>query len=80
MNSVITTVTQKGQVSIPKHFRQAVGLGLYSKVRVKKMKNYIKIEPTKDILDLAGKVKPTKNKSKSVLDARSAMEKSYGSS
>lgn len=79
MNSVITTVTQKGQVSIPKDFRQAVGLGLYSKVRVKRMKNYIKIEPTKDILDLAGKIKPNSNKSKSVLEARVAMEKDYKS-
>lgn len=79
MQSFITTVTQKGQVSIPKAFRQAVGLGAYSKVRVKRMKGYIKIEPTEDILDLAGKVKPGKNKSKSVLEAREALEESYKS-
>ena len=77
MQSVITTVTQKGQVSIPKHIRQALGMGVYSKVYVKRVKGYIKIEATKDILDMAGKIKPNINQSKSVLEARSAMERDY---
>jgi hypothetical protein len=41
-----------------------------------KKKNII-IKPTVDILDLAGTFHPRKNKNKSVLDARKAMEKQY---
>lgn len=74
---VITTVTQKGQITLPKQFRDAFGIGQYDAVIVEKGTDYIKIKPTKDILDLAGTFHPRKNKKKSALDARKYMEKHY---
>jgi AbrB family looped-hinge helix DNA binding protein len=73
----MTTITQKGQVTIPKNIREMVSLGLRSRVYVEPAKGYVKIVPTKDILDMAGSVRPKKNKDKSVLAARKKMEKSY---
>jgi len=71
----ITTVTQKGQITIPKKLRDEFAIGKYSKVILEKSKNFIKITPAKDILDLAGSFIP--KKVKSVLEAREAMEKKY---
>ncbi len=70
-----TTVTQKGQITIPKAFRQKFGVKPYSKVKLEMGKNNIKITPVKDILDLAGKFKPKKEKS--ALKAREEMSKKY---
>ncbi len=74
---VITTVTQKGQITLPKHFRENIGIGKYDKVIVEAGKDYIKIKPTFDLLDIAGTFYPQKNKKKSALDARKYMEKLY---
>ncbi len=74
---VITTVTQKGQITLPKQFRDAFGIGQYDTVIVEKGTDHIKIKPTEDILDLAGTFTPKKNKKKTALDARAAMEKQY---
>lgn len=71
----ITTVTQKGQVTIPKKIRDDLRVKKYSKVIVEKEKNYIKITPVKDFLDFAGVFKTKKKRS--VLKARDFFEKNY---
>lgn len=74
---VITTVTQKGQVTLPKQLREAVGISVYDKVFVEADADQITIKPSKDIFDLAGTFHPKKNKNKSPSQARSLMEKQY---
>lgn len=74
---VVTTVTQKGQITLPKLLRQAVGINKYDKVLVQADKNYLIVKPTKDILDLAGSLTPKINKNRSPLEARKVLEKSY---
>lgn len=71
----ITTVTQKGQVTISKKLRDKLSIGTYSRVLLEQEKDFIKIRPVKDILDLAGSFVP--KKSKPVLRARKVMEKRY---
>lgn len=71
----ITSVTQKGQITIPKHLRDKMGLTSYSKVYLAADKNFIKIIPTHDVLDLAGHFKPKKKKE--ILRARQDLEKNY---
>lgn len=71
----VTSVTQKGQITIPKNLRDKMGLTAYSKVYLTGDKNFIKIIPTYDILDLAGQFQP-KNK-KEILKARQQLDKSY---
>ena len=73
---LITTVTQKGQITIPKSLRQKFGIELFSKVHLEDEGEAIKITPTYDILDLAGKFRPQGRK-KPVLSAREEMEKSF---
>lgn len=73
---LITTVTQKGQITIPKALRQKFGIESFSKVYLEDKGKAIKITPSHDILDLAGKFKPQGRK-KSVLSAREEMEKSF---
>ena len=73
---IITTVTQKGQVTLPKKMREILGINEYDKVFVEADKDHIKIKPTEDILDLAGKYKK-KMKKKPILKAREQMEKNY---
>ena len=69
------TITQKGQFTIPLKMRKMFDIGKYSKVRLEPADGFIKIIPTQDILDLAGKFVP-KNK-KPVLKARQEFEKNY---
>ena len=73
----ITTVTQKGQVTIPKKLRDELKIKTRSKVRVEKSKDYVKIYPddAPHILDLAGKFKVPKGTN--ILKAREEMEKNY---
>ena len=71
----ITTVTQKGQVSLPKKLREALGISQYDKVFVEGAIDHIKIKPAEDILNLASHFK-TRTK-KSPLKARELMEKKY---
>ena len=71
----ISTVTQKGQITLPIEMRKRFSIEKYGKVRLEAVRDHIKIYPVEDILDLAGFLKP-KNK-KPVLKAREAMEKSY---
>lgn len=72
---VISTVTQKGQVTIPKNIREAVGISEYDKVLVAASKHYVKIIPTRDILDFAGSFSPRRKKP--LLKARESFERKY---
>lgn len=71
-----TTVTQKGQITLPKVLRDLLNISPYDQVVISLDKKAIKVESTQDILDLAGTVKLGKGK-KSVLDARKVFEKEY---
>lgn len=73
---LVTTITQKGQVTIPKPLREKFGIKSFSKLYIEDEGSSIKITPSYDILDLAGKLKPLGRK-KSVLSARSELENSY---
>jgi AbrB family looped-hinge helix DNA binding protein len=72
---VLTTITQKGQLTIPKKLRENYSLEEYDSVFLEEGTDHIKIKATKDILDLAGKIKPKKKKH--ILKAREEMEKKY---
>lgn len=71
----ITTVTQKGQITLSKKIREIFGIDQYDKVLVEVDKNSIKIKPIDDVLDLAGKFK--RKMKKPILKGREAMEKNY---
>ncbi|MBU0978520.1 MAG: AbrB/MazE/SpoVT family DNA-binding domain-containing protein [Patescibacteria group bacterium] len=75
----ITTVTQKGQITLPIAFRRQLDIIPYSKVILELTANNkaIQIKATKDILDLAGSFVPRANQNKSALQARESMEKNY---
>lgn len=77
MLQATTTVTQKGQITLPKFLREKVDINLFDKVVVKLGRGKLVIESTKDILDMAGSLVPKKNKDKTALQAREAMEKQY---
>lgn len=74
---VITTVTQKGQITLPKEFRDRLGIGEYDKVYVEDKVDHIRIKPTFDLFDIVGTLRPRKNKTKTALQAREAMGKKY---
>lgn len=73
----ITTVTQKGQVTIPKKMRDDLGIKNNNKVKVEKKEGYLKITPTFDLLDIAGTIKPRKNAGIDPVKAREYMETHY---
>lgn len=72
-----TTITRKGQITIPKDIRDILRLNEGEKLEIEfeKIKGEIKIKSAPDILDLAGTFKPKKKIN--VLKAREAMEKNY---
>ena len=74
MNTYVTE-TQKGQMTIPKEIRDFLGINIYEKVKIVKEQDHIKVFPTTDILDLAGKFN-IKNKI-SVLKARESIQNEY---
>lgn len=71
----ITTVTQKGQVTIPIAMRKALGISPYDRVQIRMGDGMVNVEPVEDLLDVAGKYKAPKGKS--ALRARAYMEKHY---
>lgn len=73
--AIQSTVTQKGQVTIPKKFREKLGIGVYEKVNIEAKKDHLKITPVVDILELAGKYYAPKGKN--ALKAREEMAKNY---
>jgi AbrB family looped-hinge helix DNA binding protein len=73
-----TTITQKWQMTIPKNIRDALDIrepGMVLIEVVDSKKKMIKLKKEKDILDLAGFLKPIKGKN--ALKAREEMEKNY---
>ena len=72
---MITTVTQKGQVTIPLAIRKQLNIKTYGRVLVELVGDYVKIKPVEDIVDLAGTFKTKVRKSPVV--ARAEMEKNY---
>ena len=71
----ITTVTQKGQITLHKSFRDSFGIMSYDRVSIHKGNGFLKIVPAKDILDLAGTFEPKKRVP--ALVARKTFEEKY---
>lgn len=76
MNTLVS-VTQKGQITIPKKFREMLNINLYDKVKITLRHDKIEVKPTFDILDIAGSIRKRTNRTKSVLKARQHLEKRY---
>ena len=72
-----TTITRKGQVTIPKDIRDILRLDKGKKLEIEfeEEEREISIKPTQDILDLAGTFKLKKRTN--VLRAREKMERDY---
>jgi len=62
-------------MTIPKEIRDFLGIKIYEKVKIVQEEDHLKVFPTTDILDIAGKFK-TKNKM-SVLQARESVHNEY---
>ena len=76
MNSFKTTITRKGQITLPKDVLAYLGLKPLRKVKISLQPGKkIKIIPLPDIVDLAGKYKP--KKIYSAIRLRERLEKSY---
>jgi len=71
----ITTVTQKGQITIPLNLREALEIKKYSRVYLELEDNHIRVIPSRDVLDLAGSYQPKQKRN--LLKAREAFEKKY---
>lgn len=71
----ITTVTQKGQITLPVALRKLLTIKPYDQVMIKMGNGVITVEPVKDILDFAGTVPP--KPCVDALETRAAMEKRY---
>lgn len=56
----VTTVTQKGQVTIPKSIRRDLGIKTGQKIAFTKKKNEVVIEPVIDFFSLRGSIKSIK--------------------
>lgn len=72
-----TTLTTKGQITIPKKFRDMLKLNKFRKVEVEMQKNKqaVVIKPTLDFLEVARRIKVRKKID--VLKAREMLEKNY---
>lgn len=71
----ITTVTQKGQITLPVGIRNVLNIKSYDQVTVTLDKQRIIVKPVVDVLDMAGSISP--NPKTTVLQARKLLEKSY---
>jgi AbrB family looped-hinge helix DNA binding protein len=63
MTNFTTTITQKGQITLPQHIRLALKLNQGDKVElsvVDKKKKQVQIKPLPDIMELAGRFKVKK--------------------
>lgn len=71
-----TTITKKGQITIPKPLRDFLRLDTSSKIILEPLNDYkVIIKTVPDILDIAGKFKT--KKPESALKTRDAFEKKY---
>lgn len=75
MQTFLTTVTQKGQVTLPISFRRKLNLKTHSTVKISHDKQTIKINKVVDIFDLGGTIKAKKGMD--ALKAREYMEEHY---
>lgn len=73
----LSTITTKGQVTVPVDFRKMLGLSPSDRVVFEKKGKDVVIRKAVDILDLAGSLKPKKNKSVDPVKAREYMETHY---
>ena len=79
MQVLTTTVTQKGQVTLPKKIRDKLGIFPNSRVVVSASNDSIRIKSVgSDISKLAGTFKISKG-APGILEARKLMEKNYSS-
>lgn len=75
-----TTITQKWQMTIPKHVRKVLGLthpGRIS-VAVEPKRKAFMIEQLPSIFDFAEKFHPKRNRNVNVMKAREYFEQHYG--
>lgn len=74
-----TTLTQKGQITIPKVIRDALRMAIGQKIslELEREKEEIRIRVFPDILELAGTIKVNKNKGVDPVKAREYMETHY---
>lgn len=61
MKDATTTVTTKGQVTIPKEIREQIGIGPSDRVSFRVEDGVIQIVKRRSVRDVAGKVKPLRN-------------------
>jgi bifunctional DNA-binding transcriptional regulator/antitoxin component of YhaV-PrlF toxin-antitoxin module len=77
---IVTRLSQNMQTFVPAVIQREYGLKPKEELVWEMVNGYIKVQRRKKretILDLVGKFRPKKNKNKSVLEAREAMEKNY---
>lgn len=72
-----TTITQKGQITIPKIIRDALRMKIGQKISLELEKEEIRIRVFPDILQIAGTIKAKKNKGVDPVKAREYMETHY---
>lgn len=56
----VSTVTQKGQVTIPLFIRESLGMGPKTKVVFTKDKDRVYLRPARNFLELAGTIRSRK--------------------
>lgn len=73
----ITTITQKGQITIPKQMREFLGLktGFNVELALDQKQTLVKVSPLPKLSDLAGSFKP--KKPQDPIKLRAYMEKHY---
>ena len=72
----ITTLTRKGQLTVPKDVRRKLHLRMPARVVLEIVDdNLLRVQTPADIVELAGTFKPRKRTS--VLEGREAFERSY---
>ncbi|MFH0740012.1 MAG: AbrB/MazE/SpoVT family DNA-binding domain-containing protein [bacterium] len=74
-----TTITQKGQITIPKVIRDALRMAIGQKIslELEKDKKEVRMRVFPDILEIAGTIKVKKNKGVDPVKAREYMETHY---
>jgi len=65
-----TTLTQKGQVTIPIEIRKYLGIQSREKVAFSRLNDQITISPARDFLSLKGSVKSSKKYSDKEIDKK----------
>ena len=74
MDYATSSVTQKGQVTIPVKLRKKFNIALNSRVRISEGPNYEKVEPINSVESLAGSLYQPGQKPLSINDLRKIRE------